>query len=49
MRHLRQHAEDWERRGLVVRVRRDLRRVTPGERYEIVETGGEVLIRRVGA
>ncbi|HEX7125251.1 MAG TPA: hypothetical protein VF406_05655 [Thermodesulfobacteriota bacterium] len=47
--HFRAHADDWERRGLTVRLRRDMRRVTPGERYEIVESGGQVLIRRAGA
>lgn len=47
--HFRAHADDWERRGLTVRLRRDMRRVTPGERYEIVESGGQILIRRAGA
>jgi hypothetical protein len=47
--HLRAHADDWERRGLTVRLRRDMRRVTPGERYEIVESGGQIFIRRAGA
>ncbi len=47
--HLRTHADDWERRGLTVRLRRDMRRVTPGERYEIVESGGQVQIRRAAS
>lgn len=47
--HLRRHADDWERRGLTVRLRHDLRRVTPGERYEIVLSHGQVQIRRAGA
>lgn len=48
VRHLRDHADEWQGRGLSVRLRRDLRRVTPGQRYEIVESGGQVLIRRAG-
>jgi hypothetical protein len=44
--HLRANADAYERRGVIVRLRRDLRRVTPGERYEVVEAGGQLLIRR---
>jgi hypothetical protein len=49
VRHLRTHAETWERRGVTVRVRRDSRRVTPGERYDVVEIRGQLLIRRATA
>ncbi len=44
--HLRAHADAYEARGLTVRIRSDRHQVVPGGTYEVVVTGGQLLIRR---
>jgi hypothetical protein len=44
--HLREHADMYHRRGLLVRLRSDRLKVTAGQQYEVVDIGGEILIRR---
>ncbi|HEY3360048.1 MAG TPA: hypothetical protein VGQ83_42750 [Polyangia bacterium] len=46
---LRRDAERWGRRGLTVRVRRDLQAVTLGTPYDVVERQGQVQLRPRGA
>lgn len=46
--HLRRHADGYTARGLVVRVRSERLRVTPGQSYEVIRRDGQVVIRRLG-
>lgn len=44
--HLREHADAYYRRGLLIRLRSDRLKVAAGRQYEVVDVGGQIVMRR---